>query len=129
MPESGKIREAKKIMEDHKLEKTFVLAYPCFSYNSCIGNMMRCMNMSEDFAREHLNNIKWNPDAFDRDLPSGNWVGYLSSKPVVAMIMQGDNSIEKALYASESGEKALLDISLWFRDPKFFFFFFFLTSP
>ncbi|KAI3884207.1 hypothetical protein MKX03_018729 [Papaver bracteatum] len=137
-------------MTEQKLEKTFVLAYPCFFCYHCIGDLvaqfeklaglkireMRCMNVSEDFAQEHLNNIKWNPDAFDRYLPSGNWVGYLRSKPVVAMIMQGDNSIEKVskltskkerpfwdskrgtVYASESGEKALLDIALWFCVPK-----------
>ncbi|KAI3921259.1 hypothetical protein MKW92_039629 [Papaver armeniacum] len=138
-------------MIDKKMEKTFVLAYPCFYYHNCIGNLvaqfeelaglkiteMRCMNVSEDFAREHLNNINWNPEAFDADLPSGSWVGYLTSNAVVAMIIEGDNSVQKvsqltskkerpfwdskraSVYASKSGEQALLDIALWFRVPKF----------
>ncbi|KAI3941562.1 hypothetical protein MKW92_029103 [Papaver armeniacum] len=124
-------------MIDKRMEKTFVLAYPCFYYYNCIGNLMRCMNVSEDFAREHLNNINWNPEAFYADVPSGSLVGFLTSNPVVAMIIEGDNSVQKvsqltskkerpfwdskraSVYASESGEQALLDIALWFRAPKF----------
>ncbi|KAI3939485.1 hypothetical protein MKW92_012179, partial [Papaver armeniacum] len=62
---------------------------------------------------------------------------YLTSNAVVAMIIEGGNSVQKvsqltskkerpfwdskraSVYASESGEQALLDIALWFRVPKF----------
>ncbi|KAI3841923.1 hypothetical protein MKX03_008511 [Papaver bracteatum] len=125
-------------MTDQKLEKTFVLAYPCFFYYHCIRDLMRCMNVSEDFAREDFNNInKWNPDAFNGDIPSGSWVGFLTFNPVFVMIVEGDNSVEEVskltskkerpfwdskrniatVYSSESGDQA--DITLWFRVPKF----------
>ncbi|KAI3875284.1 hypothetical protein MKX03_001282 [Papaver bracteatum] len=66
---------------------------------------MRCMHVSEDFSREHLNNIKWNPDAFYQDLPYWNWVGYLSSKPVFSMIMEGDNSVDKVSQLTSKKER------------------------
>ncbi|KAI3941564.1 hypothetical protein MKW92_029105 [Papaver armeniacum] len=69
-------------MIDKKMEKTFVLAYPCFYYHNCIGNLVAQFEELADFAREHLNNIKWNPEAFYADIPSGSWVGYLTSNPV-----------------------------------------------
>ncbi|MCL7028696.1 hypothetical protein MKW94_029307 [Papaver nudicaule] len=118
---------------------------------------MICMEVSEVFAGEHIVNIgwdpeayaewspeaertaedEWNPEASNGNLPvaSRKWVDYLASDPVVAMVVEGDDSVDKVLeltskkqlpfwvgnnkrptvYASKSGEQAERDISLWFR--------------
>ncbi|XP_026410241.1 uncharacterized protein LOC113305418 [Papaver somniferum] len=50
---------------------------------------MRCMNVSEDFARKHLVNIKC---VSDENLAPDKWVRYISCNPIVAMIVEGDNN-------------------------------------
>ncbi|KAI3872222.1 hypothetical protein MKW98_011714 [Papaver atlanticum] len=90
------------IMIDQKLRKTFALAYPSYFIYRGIGNFvteleklglkiteMRCMNVSEDFARKHLVNIK---RVSDENLPPEKWVRNISCNPCVAMIVEGDNS-------------------------------------
>ncbi|KAI3885800.1 hypothetical protein MKW92_024352 [Papaver armeniacum] len=67
-------------MIDKKMEKTFVLAYPCFYYNNCIGNLVA---QFEELAGMKITEMR------------------------------------SSVYASESGEQALLDIALWFRASKF----------
>ncbi|MCL7027029.1 hypothetical protein MKW94_007227 [Papaver nudicaule] len=141
-------------------QKTFVLGYPGFFFHRCIGELvsqfeksglnitkMICMRVSEVFAREHLENINWDPEArtgwipevFGEKLPSEKWADYLASEPLVAMVVEGDDAVSKVLeltskkelpfwvvenerttvYASKSGWQAELDIDLWFRPVSF----------
>ncbi|KAI3928696.1 hypothetical protein MKW98_024297 [Papaver atlanticum] len=49
-----------------------------------------------DFAREHLVNIKWDPEAFSESipLPFASWVGCIAHGPVTAMIVEGDDAVQ-----------------------------------
>ncbi|KAI3857501.1 hypothetical protein MKX03_033314 [Papaver bracteatum] len=91
---------------DRNLRKTFVLAYPSYLIYRDIGNFvaeleklslkiteMRCMNVSEDFARKHL--VKIGLIAAERLAPE-IWIQYITYGPVVAMIVEGDkNSVKQ----------------------------------
>ncbi|KAI3882291.1 hypothetical protein MKW92_019287 [Papaver armeniacum] len=133
-------------MIDQKLRKTFVLAYPSYFIYGGIGDFvtkleklglkiteMRCMNVSEDFARKHLVNIE---RVSDENLAPDKWVRNISCSPVVAMIVEGDNnSVNEVIeltskqqlsstdigtsYASGSCEQAERDIDFWFSEDNF----------
>ncbi|KAI3968057.1 hypothetical protein MKW92_041899 [Papaver armeniacum] len=133
-------------MIDQKLRKTLVLAYPSYFIYGGIGDFvtkleklglkiteMRCMNVSEDFARKHLVNIK---RVSDENLAPDKWVRNISCSPVVAMIVEGDNnSVNEVIeltskqqlsstdigtsYASGSCEQAERDIDFWFSEDNF----------
>ncbi|RZC44968.1 hypothetical protein C5167_037917 [Papaver somniferum] len=152
MEEFSKRQKTEERMIDQKLEKTFVLAYPIYFHHSCFGRLlaqfeepglkiteMRCMNVGEGFALEHFCNIdqklEQKTDFVDRRFRG--WIEYITSGPVVAMIVEGDNSVDRVdelmtfsdkypfgvsrttVYASKTVEQAQRDIKLWFRQVKF----------
>ncbi|KAI3860938.1 hypothetical protein MKX03_001385 [Papaver bracteatum] len=101
---------------------------------------MRCMGMSEDFAQKHLENIEHEPEYFYPNPRYMNWIDYITSAHVFAMIVEGNNSVvEKVLkltsrveypfwdgnvrrqtvYASKLGKQAQQDIGLWFKQDTF----------
>ncbi|KAI3855336.1 hypothetical protein MKW92_026094 [Papaver armeniacum] len=156
MEECGKKRRTEEITIDKKLEeksKTFVLAYPVYFKYRLFGDLvsgfeksgfkiteMRCMNVSKEFAEKHLENIKQDPLDFDPNPSFMNWIDYIASAPVLAMIVEGDNSVfdkvfeltsskeypfwdgnvrRQTIYGSKSGEQAQRDIGLWFKKDTF----------
>ncbi|KAI3928671.1 hypothetical protein MKW98_024272 [Papaver atlanticum] len=138
---------AETLQKQQLHERTFVLAYPCHHTYGSVGAIvsefeksdlditeMGCMHVNEAFARKHVENIGLDPDAYDEALPFGNLVYYLASKPVVAMIVEGERAIGKVCalisdkqspfwatkgistgYASPSYDQAEKDIRTWFR--------------
>ncbi|RZC51102.1 hypothetical protein C5167_019528 [Papaver somniferum] len=95
-------------MIDH--QKTFVLAYPWLFRQRSMGVLvsefeklklniteMRCMVVTPDFARKHLVNIKWDPEAFSESipLPFASWIDCIAHGPVTAMIVEGDDAVQK----------------------------------
>ncbi|KAI3869855.1 hypothetical protein MKW92_026264 [Papaver armeniacum] len=93
------------MIDDQKLGKIFVLAYPSFFHYHCIGDFvakleafglrikdMRCMHVTEDFARKHLVNINRISDDDDKSRPLGELLNYITSDPVVALITEGNNN-------------------------------------
>ncbi|KAI3893486.1 hypothetical protein MKX03_022814 [Papaver bracteatum] len=123
-------------------QKTFVLAYPWLFRQRSMGALisefekleMRSMVVTRDFAREHLVNIKWDPEAFSETvpLPCASWVECIAHGPVTAMIVEGDDAVHKVrelsnkqqlpfqvverqmVYSSDShGQMKQEDIELW----------------
>ncbi|RZC50446.1 hypothetical protein C5167_018875 [Papaver somniferum] len=64
---------------------------------------MRCMVVTPEFAREHLVNIKWDPEAFSESipLPFASWIDCIACGPVTAMIVEGDDAVQKVLELSK----------------------------
>ncbi|MCL7041952.1 hypothetical protein MKW94_012761 [Papaver nudicaule] len=127
------------------VEKTFVLAHPEHHMWRSVGNIvtefeimnlnvteLRCMNVSKDFARQHLANIGWGADAQDDAIPFGHWDYHLTSRPVTAMIVEGKGCFRQvkklisqqkfpfwindklAVYTSGSKDQAEKDFGQWF---------------
>ncbi|KAI3872942.1 hypothetical protein MKW92_002846 [Papaver armeniacum] len=153
MEECNKSRRTEEITIDQDLEKTFVLAYPIYSHYQCLGRLMtqfekpglkitemRCMNVGEGFAREHFRNIGQKIEKKPLDFADprfSGWIEYITSGHVVAMIVEGINSVKRVdellqmegypfgsyyghtVYASKTVKQAQRDIELWFRQVNF----------
>lgn len=91
-----------------KTQQTFVLAYPCHYAHGSVGAIltkfqksdlkiieMRCMDVTRNFAQKHVRNIGWDPEAYEDNVPYGNWANYIASNPVVAMIVEGKGARDK----------------------------------
>ncbi|KAI3870557.1 hypothetical protein MKX03_022750 [Papaver bracteatum] len=122
-----------------KTQQTFVLAYPCHYSHRSVGAILtkfenyRCMDVTRNFAQKHVYNIGWDPEAYEDNVPYGNWVNYIASNPVVAMIVEGKGAMDKVhelisekqlpfwcyeeatVYTSSSPAQAKIDIGTWFR--------------
>lgn len=51
--------------------------------------------MTRNFAQKHVRNIGWDPEAYEDNVPYGNWANYIASNPVVAMIVEGKGARDK----------------------------------
>ncbi|XP_026394133.1 uncharacterized protein LOC113289160 isoform X2 [Papaver somniferum] len=66
---------------------------------------MRCMNVCGEFAPQHLKNIKLDPLDFDPNPRFMNWIEYIASAPVLAMIVEGDNSVFEEVFELTSKDE------------------------
>ncbi|KAI3913999.1 hypothetical protein MKW98_010811 [Papaver atlanticum] len=71
MEEFSKSQKTEEITIDQKLEKTFVLAYPIYFHYQCFGRLLAQFE---------------EPGLKITDV-SSDWIGYITSGPVVAMIV------------------------------------------
>ncbi|MCL7026627.1 hypothetical protein MKW94_002656 [Papaver nudicaule] len=133
------------------LEETFFLGYPVFFRSNFMGRLvslfekdmlqlkgMMLMHVNERFIKDHFRNVGGEPEGKQ---PCNSWVAYLTSSPVIAMILEGKGAVNKVhdltsnrekgqkngifwnfggptAYSSNTSSLAAEDIKRWFHEDK-----------